>query len=141
MCMKTFLGLGSNLGNKEENLLKAVKLLQKQAGQVLTISSFYYSEPWGFQSANHFVNIVILLETGLEPLDLLRETQGIERTMGRSAKSSDGEYADRIIDIDILLYQNRQMDLPQLKIPHPLMSERDFVMKPLREIAGEMPFE
>lgn len=132
--MLSYLSLGSNLGNKEDNLTKAVSLISEKVGKVVRRSSFYYSEPWGFQSENSFVNLCIAVETSLAPLDLLHSTQLIERTMGRTRKSKDGLYHDRIIDIDILLYGNRHISLPELQIPHPLMTRRDFVMIPLREI-------
>lgn len=132
--MLTYLSLGSNLGNKEDNLTKAVSLISEKVGKVVRRSSFYYSEPWGFQSENSFVNLCIAVETSLAPLDLLHSTQLIERTMGRTRKSKDGLYHDRIIDIDILLYGDQHISLPELQIPHPLMTRRDFVMIPLREI-------
>ena len=83
---------------------------------------------------NYFLNAVLLIDTALNPLALLECMQQIEREMGR-LKKSNGTYSDRLIDIDILLYDNLLIDLPQLKIPHPLMTERDFVLKPLLEIA------
>lgn len=132
--MLSYLSLGSNLGNKEDNLTKAVSLISEKVGNVVRRSSFYYSEPWGFQSENSFVNLCIAVETSLAPLDLLHSTQLIERTMGRTRKSKDGLYHDRIIDIDILLYGDQHISLPELQIPHPLMTRRDFVMIPLREI-------
>ena len=132
--MLSYLSLGSNLGNKEDNLTKAVSLISEKVGKVVRRSSFYYSEPWGFQSENSFVNLCIAVETSLAPLDLLHTTQLIERTMGRTRKSKDGLYHDRIIDIDILLYGDQHISLPELQIPHPLMRRRDFVMIPLREI-------
>ena len=132
--MLSYLSLGSNLGNKEDNLTKAVSLISEKVGKVVRRSSFYYSEPWGFQSENSFVNLCIAVETSLAPLDLLHTTQLIERTMGRTRKSKDGLYHDRIIDIDILLYGDQHISLPELQIPHPLMTRRDFVMIPLREI-------
>jgi len=132
--MLSYLSLGSNLGNKEDNLTKAVSLISEKVGNVVRQSSFYYSEPWGFQSENSFVNLCIAVDTSLAPLDLLHSTQLIERTMGRTRKSKDGLYHDRIIDIDILLYGDQHISLPELQIPHPLMTRRDFVMIPLREI-------
>ena len=83
---------------------------------------------------NHFVNAVVACETSLSPLRLLKETQAIEREMGRTQKSVNGVYHDRIIDIDILLYDDLRIDYPNLKIPHPLMHQRDFVMIPLAEV-------
>jgi 2-amino-4-hydroxy-6-hydroxymethyldihydropteridine diphosphokinase len=134
--MKSYLGLGSNLGNKENNIAEAIRRIDIQAGKVEKKSSLYYSEPWGFQSENTFVNVVISIETTLDPLGLLHVLQQIEKQMGRTTKSLSGSYCDRIIDIDILLYDDLKIDLPELKVPHPVMWERDFVTKPLKEILG-----
>lgn len=134
--MKAYLGIGSNLGNKQANIIESVRLLNQSAGNVLLQSSFYFSQAWGFKSENEFVNVVVLLETQLEPLVLLQVTQNIESQMGRKNKSAKGKYSDRIIDIDILLYEDLTIDLPELKVPHPQMKERDFVIKPLNEILG-----
>ena len=134
--MKTFLSLGSNLGNKKENIDLAILKISHSVGEVLQQSSDYYTQPVGFESDNDFINAVVLVETELEPLELLEALQQIEQAMGRKHKSSDGAYKDRIIDIDILLYDDLTLDLPELKIPHPRMKERDFVMKPMQEILG-----
>ena len=131
-----YLGLGSNLGDKAANITLAVQYIEEQIGHVVRQSALYYSEPWGFESENDFVNAVVRCETTLTPHKLLRATQRIERQMGRKRKSKDGVYHDRIIDIDILLYDDLTVDTPTLKIPHPLMQQRDFVMEPLREIEG-----
>ena len=131
---KVYLGLGSNLGDRKENLACAIRLIGERVGKVLRVSSFIETEPWGFESQNTFVNAVILCETTLTPRQVLRTTQKIEREMGRKKKSTDGGYADRCIDIDILLYDDLRVDEPDLQIPHPLMMKRDFVMIPLREI-------
>ena len=131
---KIYLGLGSNLGNRKENLAYAIRFIGERVGKVLRVSSFIETEPWGFESENTFVNAVILCETDLTPRQLLGATQKIEREMGRQKKSTDGGYSDRCIDIDILLYDNLRVDEPDLQIPHPLMLERDFVMIPLGEI-------
>lgn len=104
---------------------------------MLAVSSFIETKPVGFSSENYFLNAVLLIDTVLTPLALLENTQQIEKDLGR-LKKSDGNYSDRLIDIDILLYDNLLIDLPQLKIPHPLMTERDFVLKPLLEIAPEL---
>ena len=129
-----YLGLGSNLGDKRENLACAIRLIGERVGKVLRVSSFIETEPWGFESENTFVNAAIMCETTLTPRQVLRATQKIEREMGRLKKSTDGGYADRCIDIDILLYDDLRVDEPDLQIPHPLMLKRDFVMIPLREI-------
>ncbi|MBR1410620.1 MAG: 2-amino-4-hydroxy-6-hydroxymethyldihydropteridine diphosphokinase [Prevotella sp.] len=130
---KVYLGLGSNLGNREENLACAIRLIGERVGEVLRQSHIIETEPWGFESENRFLNGVIMCETSLTPRQLLRTTQKIEREMGRTTKSKNG-YKDRCIDIDILLYDELRVDEPDLQIPHPQMLKRDFVMIPLREI-------
>lgn len=132
-----YLGLGTNLGNKHKNLNDALVALSLEAGNVLVVSSFYASKPVGFESESEFLNAVVLIETRLSPFQLLEKTQEIERKLGRVTKSGNG-YSDRLIDIDILLYDNQIIDQPTLKIPHPLMTERDFVLVPLTEIAPEL---
>ena len=135
---QVFFGLGSNLGDKEQQLLTAIRLIGERVGPVLRQSSFLETEPWGFESEHRFLNAVILCETSKTPREVLRLTQQIERDMGRkkkvNRKSVNRKYKDRPIDIDILLYDNLTVNEPDLKIPHPLMHERDFVMKPLQEI-------
>ena len=100
---------------------------------MLRQSSLIETEPWGFESENKFLNGVILCETTLSPRQLLKATQRIERELGRK-KHISHLYKDRSIDIDILLYDDLVVDEPDLKIPHPLMHQRDFVMIPLNEI-------
>lgn len=129
-----YLSLGTNLGNKEDNLTDALKEIEKKAGKVISRSSFFYSSPWGFTSENDFVNICALIETSLEPFALLAALKEIESDMGRTVKSDKSGYCDRIIDIDILIIDDLMIDTEQLKVPHPLMEERDFVMIPLSEI-------
>lgn len=131
---KVYLSLGSNLGDKEENIRKAIELIGLRVGLVVRQSSLISTEPWGFESDNQFVNAAVLCHTELSPREVLRATQKIEREMGRKHKSVGCNYADRIIDIDILLYDELRVDEPDLQIPHPLMLKREFVMRPLREI-------
>lgn len=133
-----YLGLGTNLGNKEANLRTAIYKLQERIGKQVSLSSFYETAPWGFESDHSFLNAAIGLETKLPPIEVLHITQEIERELGRTRKSVDGNYSDRLIDIDILLYDGLVLHTPELTIPHPLMTERDFVMKPLIEIAGNI---
>ncbi len=133
---KIFLGLGTNLGNREENLNNAIMLISENVGDVLTVSSFYKSEPQGFVSDNYFLNAVLILVSPLNPVNVLKETQKIEKLMGRKTKSRKG-YTDRIIDIDILFYDDLILNSPTLKIPHPHIAEREFVLIPLAEIAPE----
>ena len=129
---KVYLGLGSNLGDRRQLIAEAIRLVGERVGEVLRQSSLIETEPWGFQSVNRFLNGVILCETLRTPRGVLRATQQIERELGRRHKG--GTYQDRTIDIDILLYDDLHIDEPDLKIPHPLMQQRDFVMVPLQEI-------
>ena len=144
---KVYLGLGSNLGDKEENIRKAIALIGERVGEVVRQSSLIETEPWGYESENKFLNGVIFVETNLSPRQLLKATQKIERDLGKkkvhaTKRSQDSSlstlhsslYKDRPIDIDILLYDDLTVDEPDLKIPHPLMQERDFVMIPLTQI-------
>lgn len=129
-----YLGLGSNLGDKQQNIAMAVEKIEELIGLVECQSALHITEPWGFQSDNMFVNAAVKCVTILSPHEVLEKTKDIERQMGRTTKSVDGTYKDRIIDIDILLYDDMEINDPDLVIPHPLMHQRDFVMKPLNEI-------
>ncbi len=133
-----YLGLGTNLGNKDENLNGAVEYIRERVGRINSLSAFYVTEPWGFKSENSFLNAVCSVATGISPIELLYITKEIEKEMGRNKKSVDKIYSDRIIDIDILLYDDLIMQSEELTIPHPIMTERDFVMIPLAEIAPEL---
>ena len=135
-----FLGLGTNLGAKETNMENALKEIKKRIGEISSLSSFYTSDPVGFKSENTFLNAVCRVKTSLSPYELLSVTQDIERFLGRTKKSINGQYHDRIMDIDILLYDNLHITTPELTIPHPLMETRDFVMIPLKEVL-EKTFE
>ncbi len=135
---QVYLGLGTNLGDKEANLNAAVEEIRKRVGEIASLSAFYQTEPWGFESANSFLNAVCCVFTSLSPEEVLSITQSIERDLGRMKKSVNGQYSDRLIDIDILLFDDCSINTPDLIIPHPLMLERDFVMNPLEEIAPEL---
>ncbi len=135
--MIAYLSLGTNLGDKRKNIAEAINNIGELVGDVVRQSALYETEPWGFRSDNRFVNAAVCVDTQHSPRRLLEVTQRIEREMGRTLKSDGGEYHDRIIDIDILLYGDLHIDEPDLKIPHPLMHERDFVMTPLNEIMEE----
>lgn len=134
---KVYLSIGTNLGNKEQNLVSAIAEIGCCIGVVRKISNFISTEPVGFETNNQFLNAALLVITDLEPLVLLHKLQEIELKLGRTQKTSD-IYSDRIIDIDILLYDDIKIVLPELKIPHPKMLERDFVLIPLREIAPDL---
>lgn len=136
------------MGDRKRLMERAIAEIEKQIGHVVRQSAFYETEPWGFESENLFLNAAVCIETELTPRQLLLVTQKIERQLGRSKivnckptvaaygekQLSNRKYVDRPIDIDILLYDDLTVDEPDLKIPHPLMYEREFVMKPLREI-------
>lgn len=132
-----YLGLGTNVGNKRENLLTAAALLAERVGAVLALSGIYETEPWGFESENTFLNAVIVMTTDLSPVELLDTTRLIEIEMGR-IKKSDGAYHDRIIDIDLLMVDDLVIHTERLVLPHPLMHKRLFVMEPLAEVAPEV---
>jgi len=133
----TYIALGSNLGNKVQHLSDAKKAIQQNIGEILAESSIYENEAVGFVG-NSFSNQVIKVETALTPEALLQKTQEIEKQMGRThktvIKNNIPQYTNRIIDIDILLYDDLQIDTETLTIPHPKMHEREFVIKPLKEL-------
>ena len=133
-----YLGLGTNIGNRNENLTRAIGLLSLALGPYTALSSFIETAPWGFESKNGFLNCTVAYETELTPLELLDITEGIERNLGRTTKSTGGEYHDRIIDIDILLFGNETVATERLTIPHSLMHLRDFVLEPLAQIAPDV---
>lgn len=135
---KIYLGLGTNLGDKETNLNLAMDEIRKRIGEIVSLSAYYITEPWGFDSQNTFLNAVCIVSTVLSPSETLYITQSIEKDLGRLKKSVDGQYSDRPIDIDILLYDDIVLNTPNLVIPHPLMHQRTFVMEPLAEIAPEL---
>ena len=135
---EVYLGLGTNLGDKVQHLNDAISRISERVGQVVCQSSFLETEPWGFESDHTFLNAVICCKTEKTPREVLLLTQQIERDMGRTHKSDSVGYADRIIDIDILLHDDLTVDEPDLKIPHSLMHQRDFVMKPLEEVRRKM---
>lgn len=135
--MVIYFGIGTNLGNREENLRKAVELLHERVGDCIACSSVYRSAPQGFVSENEFANIVAVCQTIHSPEEVLLITQQIEREMGRTEKSVNGVYHDRVIDIDLLQARGDEAirrSGERLTLPHPRMQERDFVMIPLREV-------
>jgi 2-amino-4-hydroxy-6-hydroxymethyldihydropteridine diphosphokinase len=130
-----FIGIGSNLGNREDNCNDAIRRLSRPGIEIIARSSMYETEPWGVTDQPKFINMVIRIGTGMEPSELLEALKEIERNMGRA---DTGKWGPRVIDLDILLYGNLVIDKPGLTIPHPHMFERDFVLKPLSEIAPEI---
>lgn len=132
---RAYLGLGSNLGNREEILQQAIIEIEKQVGSIVSLSAFYETAPWGFDSPHPFLNAAIAVNTPLSPLALLDATQTIECSLGRTKKSINGAYSDRPIDIDLLFYNDLVKESEQLTLPHPLLHQRTFVLEPLAEIA------
>ncbi|MBR1878452.1 MAG: 2-amino-4-hydroxy-6-hydroxymethyldihydropteridine diphosphokinase [Paludibacteraceae bacterium] len=155
--MVYYLSLGANLGNRELTIRQALDMIEQQAGHILRCSTFYYSAPWGFESANEFCNLCCALQTDKQPLEVLAITQQTEKDLGRKKKSIDGHYSDRPIDIDLIMAfddsgKEIRCDIPNpqppvsdhetntgahvsmLTLPHPLWQERDFVKVPLVEI-------
>lgn len=130
-----YLGLGTNEGNKEENIRGAIEELSHLLGTPTAVATIIETEPWGFRSDNSFLNTVVAFKSTLAPEEILKATQEIERRLGRTKKSIDGCYSDRPIDIDILLYGSRVIESKHLTIPHPLLHKRLFVLQPLAQIA------
>ncbi len=130
---KIYLGLGSNLGNREENLHIAQRFIVEKFGTIILLSSIYETAAWGFTEQHSFLNQVICIETKFPPIQVLQIVLEIEKSMGRIREQKWGA---RIIDIDILYYANKIVSLPDLVIPHPFIQERRFILVPLCEIAG-----
>jgi 2-amino-4-hydroxy-6-hydroxymethyldihydropteridine diphosphokinase len=133
---KAYLILGSNLGDRLELIEKSKELVKIQIGSIVKDSSLYDTEPWGFVHKNTFLNQVIYVQTSLNPHHLLEAIHKIEKSLGRIRENN--QYNARTIDIDILLYNDWIIHSPDLKIPHPKMLERRFVLEPLNEIAAEL---
>lgn len=134
--IKIFLSLGTNIGNKLANLSTAITEIEKNIGQINQQSGIYETEAWGFESDSNFLNQVIILETNLEPTQLIDACLRIERKMGRE-RNRTGNYESRIIDIDILFYGDSIVNDDNLSIPHPLLQKRRFILEPLHEIAPD----
>lgn len=133
-----YLALGSNLGDRASNIERALHLLEQEAVKPVCIATPITTAPEGFASANLFLNTAGEFTTALSPLALLQATQRVEQSLGRTTKSLGGVYHDRTIDIDILFYDNLVATLPGLAIPHPRLSSRLFVLRPLCEIAPQL---
>lgn len=133
-----YLSLGTNLGNRQDNLDSAIMLIAQEIGTIAAASDVIETQPWGFMSNNAFLNMAVKVYTELDALSVLHATQDIERRLGRTQKSVNGVYHDRIIDIDLLLYDDVRMETKELTLPHPHMWEREFVKVPLLQIAPEL---
>lgn len=132
---KLFLLLGGNLGDKAQIFKSAHERLSEELGPVVGVSAMYETEPWGFESDDMFWNQVLILETALQPEEVLAHTKAIELELGRVRKAA--RYASRLIDIDLLFYDNLVLHLPNLELPHPRIIDRRFVLEPLAEVAED----
>ena len=133
-----FLSLGSNLGDRESQITQAIEAMSAHNINLIGNSSFFYSEPMGFDSENHFCNICIKVTTTLEPLVLLHRLKSIEQEFGRTKKSINQVYEDRVIDIDLIFYNKISLESPELTLPHPEWNKRPFVYWPLLELVESL---
>jgi len=129
-----YISIGSNLGDREENCRQAIKLIEKNGIVVKKQSLMYETEPWGVKDQPKFINMAIEAETDKKPEELLRVLKEIEKEIGRTESV---KWGPRVIDLDILFYDDLILKIPGLEIPHPLLHEREFVLKPLCEIAPD----
>lgn len=132
-----FLAFGSNLGEKQKNIEYAYADIEKRIGRIISKSAFHTTEPDGFSSENLFVNSVCKVKTTLSLYALLKQTQKIEQERGRTEKSKNQIYNDRVIDIDILMFDNVVVNTAELTVPHPRLHKRLFVLIPFAEIEPE----
>lgn len=133
--MKAYLSIGANLGNREKNIKDAVEALCLKTGYPVAVSPVYETEPVGFSSPDMFLNQVVIIETDLSPSGLLDLLKEVETTMGRIRKEERN--ISRLIDLDILFYEDQVVECPELVIPHPRMHERRFVLEPFCDIAPD----
>jgi len=134
---KVIAGMGSNLGDRFSALERAMELIREEAGEITAVSSVWETEPWGFDADEQFLNMVIVLQTTLEPKRFIQLFRSIEGRMGRK-KSGGGKYESRVIDLDILFWDDRVISMPGLEVPHPKLHSRRFVLEPLLEVAPEV---
>lgn len=130
--------LGSNLGNKEQNITTALDKISENIGEIISVSDYWNTEPIGFFSQNNFINCCCLVSTFLSIEDLLRHTQKIEMEIGRRKLKVSGEYEDRIIDIDIIFYEDEIINTHKVTIPHKKFRKRDFVIIPLMQLSNQV---
>jgi len=131
---QTFLSTGSNLGDRAENLRQARLRIEAEIGRIVRASSVYITQPWGVRDQPDFYNQVLEVLTTLSPLEVLAKNKAIETKMGRVKQD---KWTKRLIDIDILFYEKQIIQLENLKIPHPFLQERNFVLAPMAELAPD----
>ena len=135
--MNYYLNIGSNIGDRRDNLYRAVVALSAGTGGC-AVSSIVESEPWGFESGNRFMNLGVMLESDMAPQDMLDRIHDIEHRMGSAAhRDEQGGYIDRLVDIDIMAIDDIVIDTPTLQVPHPHLPERDFFLRPMMQLAPD----
>jgi len=132
----TYLSLGSNLGDRLQNIKGAMELISQLVGNPVAVSRVYESPPWGYTSKHLFLNCCLSLDSDLDPLPFMDVILSIEKTLGRE-RSKKG-YTDRLVDIDLLFFGDKVINHSLLKIPHPALAQRRFVLVPLAEIAPDL---
>jgi len=133
--VKVYIGVGSNLGDRRANCLEAIEHLKKRGIHVIRQSSMIETEPWGVEDQPQFINMVIEAETDFSPQELIRKLKECEQVMGRIRSH---RWGPRLIDLDILFYDDLVLETEELKIPHPEVQNREFVLRPMCELAPEM---
>ena len=134
--MNYYLNIGSNMGDRRDNLYRAVGFLAADTG--CAVSSIVESEPWGFESDNRFMNVGVWLCSDLEPQEMLERIHDIEHRLGSSShRDEHGGYIDRLVDIDIVAIDDLVIDTPTLQVPHPHLPDRDFFLKPMIQLAPD----
>ena len=135
--MNYYLNIGSNIGERRDNLYRAVAFLTAGTSGC-SVSSVVESEPWGYESENRFLNVGVNLDSDLMPQDMLERLHDIERRLGSAShRDADGHYIDRLVDIDIMAIDDLVIDTPTLQVPHPHLPEREFFLQPMAELAPE----
>ena len=135
--MNYYLNIGSNMGDRRDNLYRAVVALAAQT-QECAVSSIVESEPWGFESENRFMNLGVSFDSDIEPQEMLDRIHDIERSLGSAShRDADGGYIDRLVDIDIVAIDDLVIDTPTLQVPHPHLPERDFFLIPMQQLAPD----
>lgn len=136
--MRYYLNIGSNIGDRHENISRAVAEIASRLLTEVVQSAPFESEPWGYESENRFINVGVAFDSEKEPQEVQSELHGIEVAMGSAChRHAEGSYADRIIDIDVIAIDDMEIDTAALTIPHPRMEQREFVLVPMAEIAPE----
>ncbi len=136
--VRAYVGIGANLGDREESLRRAVELLGAADGiEVFAVSTLRETEPWGPVAQPPFLNGVVAVETRLGPEALLATLLAVEHALGRRRDEATGRWGPRTIDLDLLLYGDRELDVPGLTVPHPRLHERRFALEPLAELAAD----